>query len=176
MLFPSGAASNPDGELCMPADYTIYWKPDAVRTIDGRPLRYAASNQLDAVCLGDRLWVITVDEGNLVVAGSITIGTLTGREGAEILLGPDDLWPARYYAIARAGTEMNARRMPGDAIAGDLRFDSAIADRLTLVDGKVDGRQFQTMRKLRSASVKLLEELLGLAEGQPGALTEQLRS
>jgi hypothetical protein len=78
------------------------------------------------------------------------------------LLGTDELWPSSYYAIARAGTEMEARRIPAHAIAEELRFDSADADRLTLVNGSVDGRQFQSMRKLRDSSVRRLEELLAL--------------
>jgi hypothetical protein len=146
----------------MPSDYTIYWKPDTVRRIEGRPLRYAASRQLDGVQLGDRLWVISVDEGQLLLIGVITVGTLTEAAEAQTLLGTDELWPSTYYAIARAGTEMEGRRIPAHTIAEELRFDSPEADRLTLMNGSVDGRQFQSMRKLRDSSVRRLEELLAL--------------
>lgn len=134
-------------------------------------LNHTASDQkrLGNVRPDDTVWAITVyPEGELVLLGRVIVGKCIGEEGAKKLLGTDDVWQAKYHAIAKSGTEEPLQEVDLMDVAEDLRFVSKVNDHLDLVDGRVNAQQLQSMRELTPESARMLEEKW-VATNQTGA-------
>ena len=105
----------------------------------GRLLDHTASEQLYRVRPGDTVWVVTVyPPGELVLLGRVRAGACTDQEGAEEMLGTDDVWEARHHVIAEPGSEQPLRQVDLTGVAKDLRFVSRVNDKLDLNDGLVN--------------------------------------
>lgn len=137
-----------------------YWKPKQVDLdFEVDPiLRHTSSEQLYRVSKDDYIWIVTVrPKGRLSLVGRMHVGKGTGQEEATKRFGPN-VYPATYHAIAKDGMEEPLREIDITDIANRLRFISTSKrDRLTIKDGRVDGKQLQAMRELTTDSVSLLE-------------------
>lgn len=120
-------------------------------------MAYCGGGQLNRVNIGDVVWIITIRSDKLFVIGRMKVGECIGYTEAKKRFGAG-VWKAKYHAISEKGTEEKFREINIMDIAQQLRFDSAAGkDRLKIVGGRVNGQQFQTMRKLIADSVFLIE-------------------
>src|SRR2546422_7418524 len=86
--------------------FTHYWSNDtwADESIqEGEPFRHAASNLFRSrgVAVGDFVYVVTVLEGRLFLAGRIEVDRVLGQEEAEALIGQEPLWPAEDHVVSK---------------------------------------------------------------------------
>lgn len=126
---------------------------------EGRILGHAASEQFHRVRPGDTVWVVTVyPSGELILLGRLRVAECTDQEGATERLGTNDVWEASHHVIAEPGTQEPLREVDLMDIAGELRFESKVNDRLDLADRLVNAQQLQTMRRLTSDSAMILEK------------------
>lgn len=136
------------------------WKPRQVDfNFEVDPLLlHTGSEQLYRVSEGDFIWIVTVrPKGRLSLVGRMNVGKVINQEAAEKRFGPN-VYKATYHAIAKDGTEESLREIDITDIATRLRFIStAKRDRLTVENGRIDGKQLQTMRELTPDSALLLE-------------------
>jgi hypothetical protein len=143
-------------------NFLQYWKLKQLKVNVNQPLDYAASKQYGnrGVMKGDVLWIITLNNGRLVLVGRLRVAEVVDTLTAERLLGRKNLYVAPYYALPSPGTVMTTSDIDIHHFARDLRFESS-KDRLVLKpDGGVDGKQLQSMRVLDAGSVSLLSSLL----------------
>ena len=149
----------------MAHDYFHYWKPSTVDHNLGRgPLNHTSGNQLNPgrINAGDTIWVATVRNGVLLLAGRIIVGRIIrGQKAAENFLRTSNLWEAEFHVIAKPGTEENLQEVNIEDIAASLRFQSPSADCLTVTNGRVNAQQLQSLRKLTPESVALLQQRWG---------------
>jgi hypothetical protein len=139
----------------MASTFLSYWKPATVkytlrtaRVTGDYKLIHSASNQYERVQEDDTVWIATAWKGgHLALLGPIVVGVCTSQPEAARLLGTDDLWPALYHIIAKAGTVVPIRLVDISDIAADLRFLSD-RDRLEVTDGRVNAQQLQSLRKV----------------------------
>lgn len=153
----------------MPKHLLQYWKPEQVDyNFEVDPLlNHTASGQLYRVSGGDVVWIVTIrPHGQLSLVGHMEVSKVTGQAEAERLTGMP-LYEAAYHAIAKDGAEEPLRETDISDIAARLRFVSA-KDRLTVVNGRVDGKQLQSMRELSPESALLLEEVWRGQKGKRG--------
>ncbi len=144
----------------MPKHFFQYWKPKQVDlNLEVDPtLRHTGSEQLYRVSKGDFILIVTVrPKGRLSLVGRMHVGKVTNQEEAGKRFGPN-VYKASYHAIAKDGTEEPLREIDITDIATRLRFIStAKRDRLTVENGRIDGKQLQAMRELTPDSALLLE-------------------
>jgi hypothetical protein len=142
------------------SDFLMYWRPetaDDALSNEDLLLNHSASGQYHRLGPDDTLWIVTAWPGGiLTLIGRLVVGVVTDQETAAKLLGTDDLWEAAYHVVAAAGTAEPMREVDLSDLASQLRFVGS-RDRLTVVDGRVNANQLQTMRRLTPESVRLLE-------------------
>src|SRR5206468_1037169 len=111
--------------------FTHYWANDTwaenSHTQD-KPFRHAASNLFRSrgVASGDFVYVVTVLEGRLFLAGRIEVDRVLGQDEAEAIIGEGPLWPADDHVVSKPGTEKPVqfdREVPLDVVKR-LRFIS----------------------------------------------------
>jgi hypothetical protein len=155
--------------LQMPRYFTHYWSNstwEGNRDSEGENLDHAASNQFRkrGVRPGDFVYVVTVEAGQILLAGRMQVDRVVSRDEAMELLGTDDLWDAEDQVIAAPGTGL------------PMRFDRPVPLEVTrrirfLVGGKDEPLVFRTptrldqqtlrgVRQLSPDSARLLDELL----------------
>jgi hypothetical protein len=161
----------------MPTHYLHYWKPSTVDAELERQegLSHVASDQLSPqrVHSGDTLWIVTVFEGNLFLAGRLVVDqVIVGQEAAVVFFGTSDLWKARYHIAAQAGTVEPLRLIDLAEIATELTFQSKDAPRLTIQNGRCNPQQLQSTRVLTPDAADLLTEVwqTSLDQDKGGAL------
>jgi hypothetical protein len=151
----------------MNRDLLSYWKPEtALQMLDmGGTLHHSASSQYRRVEPGDTVWIVSVLEAELILLGRILVCKVqTYEEAVEDLQNPD-IWEASFHIQGQPATDLDVNRISIQPLANRLRFLSAGGkDRLTLIDGRVNPQQLQTMRVLDSQSVKLLRKALDLTQ------------
>src|SRR2546426_1511578 len=109
--------------------FTHYWANETWAENsheEGKSFRHAASNLFRSrgLASGDFVYVVTILEGRLFLAGRIEVDRLLGQEEAEAVIGQGSLWPADDHIVAKAGTENPVRfhrRVPPDVVRR-LRF------------------------------------------------------
>jgi|GEM_PF-1842909 len=147
----------------MAAHFLSYWKPSTARAERrgvGQPLRHSASAHYRRVVAGDTLWIVTRGEssGELVLLGRIVVGQRTAdKQRVASILGTDDLWDAAHHVLAAPESVAPMCELALRHLASALRFES-VQDRLSMVDGRVDARQLQAMRRLTPRSADLLQQ------------------
>ncbi|MBI2302221.1 MAG: DUF3883 domain-containing protein [Armatimonadetes bacterium] len=150
----------------------LYWKPaNAARNREWGGQHFA-SEQLspNRVAEGDVVWVATCEDGSLYLLGRMVVGRIIeGQKAAEAHFHDTDLWPARYHIAAEPGTEEPMQPIDITGQAGDLRFVSRGAPRLDMLDGRVDPKQLQAMRKLTDESGEMLRSAWEARAGEGSA-------
>lgn len=142
--------------------FLAYWKPDTAdaNLARRRLLNHSAGEQFGRVSRGDTVWIVTVRKGRLVLLGRIVVDRVTDQATAERILDDRDLWEATHHLIAQRGTEVELTETPIDDPAA-LRFESSSGrDRLTVVRGRVDAKQLQTMRICTDECAEMLRALV----------------
>lgn len=139
-------------------DWLAYWRPDEFDREAQEPrLTHIASNQLSRVRLGDRVWVVSAPDGRLETLGWIPVlEPPVGLAEVRRRLGPD-VYSAEWHLIVPSRSAIRTRRVDLHGLADVLRFASEGNDRLDLTDGRVNGQQLQTMRRLTAESAALIE-------------------
>ena len=143
----------------MSKHFLQYWKPEQVDlNFEVDPvINHTASGQFYRVSEGDVIWIITIrPQGRLSLVGRLEVSKVTRQAEAERLIGMP-LYKAAYHAIAKDGTVEVQSETDISGLAARLRFESA-KDRLTVINGHVDGKQLQAIRELTPESALLLEE------------------
>lgn len=138
-------------------DWLHYWKAPQVRIAlaDGI-LAHIASNQFGRIKTGDRIWVVnSTEEGELVTIGYVDASEPISMEEARRRLDYKP-WEAKYHILVDPETAQRPRLVYLTEIADQLRFESSSSDRLNLANGRVNGQQLQTMRRLTTASASLV--------------------
>jgi hypothetical protein len=145
----------------LPRHFIQYWKSEqADRELATEPMLFhSASEQLNRVNVGDVVWIVTLrPQGQLNLIGRLSVGHVTTFEEAKKQLG--NVWEATYHVIAESGSEQSLREISLMPLAEELRFISSTQrDRLVVIDGKVDGKQLQSLRQLTPESSVYMERL-----------------
>jgi hypothetical protein len=140
--------------------YTHYWKNDTWDEQLGQQLEHAASNAFRArgVRKGDRVFVVTIREGQLFVGGRLVVDKVTTQKDAEKLLGTA-LWTARDHIVARNPLGVLQPVPVPNKIARRLRFvpDS---DLVWSSPGELDRQTLRGVRRLSDESAALLDDIL----------------
>lgn len=153
----------------MPRHLLTSWRwedlPESRRLTDGTT-SYAASNQFKKMRVrpGDTLWLVNVEKngthstGQLYLLGRLVVGQVLTLPEAIAERGISRVRRDRqHHVTAQPGTERPYQRIHLNQIADSLRFESNVADRLTIQsNGLIDGRQLQSIRPLTPASVAIL--------------------
>jgi hypothetical protein len=151
--------------------FALYWTAEGYKGLTvGEPLRYAAGKSFTEYGLstGDRLYVFNILHGGLRLLGMFVLDRIVTRDEARKLF--DVRWDGDEYLVARdgQGTVFDIRDVPDD-VARSLRF---IANRGSVglkfrPDGKLDGQTLRSVRRLTGESVKVLDDILGIAPACP---------
>jgi hypothetical protein len=140
--------------------YLAYWRPSTVREILAGPrelLNHAAGNQYERVKSGDTVWIVTAwPGGRLVLLGRVPVNEVVDHPTAMRRLRVKDLWKATHHILAVPERAEPVREVDLVDMAPALRFESH-RDRLDVSEGRVDGKQLQTMRQLTVKSAELLQ-------------------
>jgi hypothetical protein len=148
-------------------DFLFRSLPESVDV--GKPLGYAASNQLKKVEVGDRVWIVTSRGKQVLLIGVIPVESVGDRAHATKQLGYIPAWGANFYAIGPRARDALAVEIDISGIADQLRFVSDTSDRLDFTRNNI-AQQLKAMRLLTPESARLLSELLdyGDAAGTSG--------
>jgi hypothetical protein len=144
-----------------PTHWLQYWKPFQIKdaVTESWPLYFSAGDQLQKVNHGDIVWIISVEPpGKLITLGPINVRAKLNRQQAKEIIGPD-IWPAAWYIFDYSEDIHGAKYVDLSPVISKLRFISEDSPQLVLKQGKVSGKQFQSMRKLDPASAKLITQL-----------------
>jgi hypothetical protein len=150
--------------------FTHYWSNatwlDEQAATQGEFLEHTASNVFmqRGVDLSDQIYIVTIADGVLKVAGKMVVDVLTSREALASALkcNPEELWPASDHAISFMATPLNFNNeIPAD-VSRQLRFVTNNGETpLTFVtDDKLDRQTLRGVRELTHASALLLDEYL----------------
>jgi hypothetical protein len=150
--------------------FTTYWKnktwnEHALEIPGGDPLDHTASNNFRdrGVSAGDSVYVVTVKQGRLLVAGKMIVGQVCGRADAENILGTTNLWDAQDHLIASASTPIDWElEIPIDEVE-NLEFIGSAGARVPLVfkyPGYIDQQTLRGIRRLTSDSAGKLDQYL----------------
>ena len=107
--------------------FTQYWKNTTWRMEDDpTPLRFAASNQFvkQGVSPGDRVFVITNDEGRLLLGAALDVAAVLSPATAKREFG-SDVWPASHYIKAKSPSEFTKELVVPTKTVRALRFVAA---------------------------------------------------
>lgn len=147
------------------ADYLHYWGNFQLDAQWDEELDHIASNQLERVKQGDRVWIVTFTDGRLMLMGRIVADAVTSQRTAARLLGrkPSELWDADWHVIAMPGTADFVRTdLDITDRAGDLRFTGASS---RLPSG-FNHHHLRSMRTLTPGSAQLLDDLWARSKGK----------
>lgn len=142
----------------MRQDWLVYWKSAQLRdSLRQGLLGHAAGEQLGAVELGDRLWIVgRVDDRELATVGYIDVDEILSRNAATNRLGKD-IYQATYHVVC--AEPIRARKLGLKPLYPSLRFISDISPRMKVVNGHPPAQQFQHIRRLTPKSGKDLSRL-----------------
>lgn len=143
----------------MPVTWFHYWKaPQVRRGLEAGMLDHIASNQFGRVDDGDRVWIVNATEdGELITMGFVDATQPVSMAEARRRLTYEP-WDADYHIIVPKGRAQRARIVRLHHLVEQIRFDSTASDRLHLRNGRVNGQQMQTMRRLTPDSALLVAE------------------
>ena len=117
---------------------------------------------------GDKVYPVTVYDGNLYLIGRINVAEIISREEALARLG-DDVWDGDtvIVALTEGATPMWLRREIPLSVTERLRFLSG-ADTLALTfdrPGHLDQQTLRGVRQLTNASAAALDEIIKQTDG-----------
>ncbi len=147
------------------AHFLYLWKPERVAFTQqdlkerNLGLNHIAGGQLKRVSPDDHLWIVSVYEGNLWLAGHIHVDKVLNASEAEAYLGRSDLYESEFHAVTRPDEVEPFEILDVHGIASELHFNSLTGkDRLKIEDdGSITAYQLQTMRELTPESADILE-------------------
>ena len=109
--------------------FTHYWANETwgrQAEQEGEALQHTAGNlfQSRGVARGDFVYVVTVIEGRLFLAGRAEVDSILDPEQARAALHSDSLWEANEHIVAKPGTEnpQRYRRQIPTELVKQLRF------------------------------------------------------
>lgn len=141
-----------------------YWRDVAQATgKEGAPFRHTASNQLGprGVQPGDRLYVVGVEDGRLLLIGRMDVAHLVRTPEAVRLLGTSDLYRREWHAIARAPlSPLSFERWVPEEIARAVRTEDGKALRIDPTVYRIPSMALVTGRFLAPESAALLDSLI----------------
>ncbi|MHB2016960.1 MAG: hypothetical protein ACYCW6_08460 [Candidatus Xenobia bacterium] len=124
-------------------EFLVYWLPDQLHV--GKELIGAWGAQMRFVKPGDRLWLVTILDGELILMGRVKVSRIVDEQG-------------EFSARCDDEDRDRQRKVSLSSVAAQLSFKSKQAPTLTLDEGKVTAFQLQSKRELTTNSVALLEE------------------
>lgn len=149
----------------MSAHYVYYSKPTqadldlSIHDKDGIPLDHWSSKQFKKLREGDHLWLVTIEEGRLLLLGHLPVDRMLNLRQAVSFLGREELYDGKYHAVCEPEHAEHMEVWDIHEQAHDLRFESD-KDRLVFEDdGLLAAQQMQSMRRLTDESVSLLEDI-----------------
>jgi 5-methylcytosine-specific restriction protein A len=147
----------------MASDFLYYWPPSSVAQNLGLPLSRISGEEFgpDRVKPGDRVWIVTAPQGVLHLAARVIVGEVISYAEAHVRADGIDLGEAEYQIVAKPGTVARVREFDITPLASGLRFESGTLPRLTVVQGRVDPQELQTMRALTPGSGGQLRAVYG---------------
>ena len=143
-----------------PTQWLQYWKPFQIKDAISEPwlLNLSAGNQLAKVFPGDTVWIISVEPpGRLITLGPIHVERILYQQKAKTLLD-DNVWQASWYIIDSSVDAFEAKYADISSIAPSLRFVSKKSPKIETKRGRVNGIQFQQMRRLAPKSAELISQ------------------
>lgn len=147
--------------LSNPSHFFQYWQLNQVESdmASGGNLRHAGSNQFKRrnIKVGDTVWVVTVKtDGQLYLVGRMVVDQFVDKKTA-LEMFTNEVIDRDVHIVVNEENSEPFREVNLMDIADDLRFISNDSDRLDIIDGKVDGRQLQTIRELTTESINLIK-------------------
>ena len=129
-----------------------YWKRSSAE-ISLYPPPFSASDQFGHrnVNVGDRLWIVTLKNARLHLVSGFEIGAFIDRDTAQRRFGTG-LYIARLYAVPKHETSFPRLDLDIGDMAPRLRFARAESTLNIGQDGSVDGRQLQSLRRLKAST------------------------
>lgn len=157
------AESTADSEETFSArHFLLFWRDTSVTAQERseKTVDLVSSNQIQGVRRGDILWIVTLDEGELVLCGRMQVGEIVDRFVAEERFGKSGIWKSDWFAVAldKERCERINRVHLGEQ-AFELRFNEDEDDRFSSVEGRISRRQTRRLRELTFGSVALLEDV-----------------
>lgn len=143
----------------MPAAWFHYWKPVQIRrNIRHGRIDHIASSQFGKLLPGDRVWIVGVENGELLTIGYVDVRERITREEARgrVSYEPFD---ATWHVLVPQEEAIEARRVSLRDIANALRFESRGNTSLDLSRGHVDAKQLQRIRRLTPGTAALVEDV-----------------
>jgi hypothetical protein len=161
--------------ISMPRYFTTYWKNEQWerqrQRAAGEPQGHISANNLrkKGIRPGDCLYVVTLIEGRLFLAGRIEVGEMLTQSQAESLF-EQSLYSADDHILAREGSEMafDLDRVVPRNITTQLRFVKKREQPVPLVfkgKGLLDQQTLRSIRELTYESARLLDALLDSTAG-----------
>ena len=153
-----------------------FWRDDVNE--ESRPIVAAGSNLFAAkgVRPGDRLYIVSIVEGQLLFGGRMTVDAILLREAVMARLGSDDLHEdSKWWAVGakEAGTPLDLHRALSPEVTRKLRFvaPSGPPKKPQFVsDTHLDGQTTRGVRQLTQESAELLEQILTASDKRPRSL------
>jgi hypothetical protein len=136
-----------------PPNYVASWRYDTFRREPKNvPATNAGSAQYQDLTSGAVVWIVTINQRQLLLVGRIDVGEVIDKQEAQRRFPQP--WDAPYHIVARQGTEQLLREINITHLAPELRFNGKI-DQLP-----PDFRQsFQRLRELTPETAALFEKL-----------------
>lgn len=104
----------------------IYWRPDA--NDEGRPIYSSGSNSYRkrGVSVNDKVYIVSLAEGQLYLGGRMTVKQIMSREEAIRSFRDSNLYDATEWIIDpdKSGTLLSLRRRLAPDLSRSLRFVS----------------------------------------------------
>ncbi|MFZ4814368.1 MAG: HNH endonuclease [Phototrophicaceae bacterium] len=153
----------------MSAHYLFYWTLKRVEYhYFGGVLDHLSGNTLQAVNVGDVLWVVTACGGDLLLVGRLQVGERIDAAEDGRFLDPFSLRQARWHLLAadHSAQALQWINLTEQHITFSLRFSST-ADRLRLNrHGRLNTVSLYRPRRLTDDSAALLAYLWHSEDGQ----------
>ena len=142
-----------------------YWKHEI--NPEDRPLKSCGSNSFTkrGVLKDDRIYVVSLSDGQLYLGGRMTVDGIVLRDEAVRRLKNSDLYDADEWAIGseETGTPLNLHRRLSPEISRQLRFISADPAREALrfvSETHLDNQTTRGVRELTVQSAALLDSII----------------
>src|SRR6185369_1227809 len=156
-------------------DVTQYWPMHVAETeINERPPYFhSAGSVLRGAEIGDRLWIVTSNDGRMCVVQTFVLsGVDLSRKTAAKRLGvaAGRLMDTDCHVIGSGAPTWPDTPVDVHDVASELRFVSKAKPMLTIKpDGRLDPQTLRAMRTLESESAALLMQRWSSSTGQPDA-------
>lgn len=154
----------------MPRFWTCHWRSSVWEVNkEYEPIDCSGSNLLKkrGVKAGDTVFIVSLRNGRLLLGGSMIVKDVVRRKVAVRRKRTTNLWPAKWIAMGKEGTQLHLHRRLTSSLAKELRFISksgklaslSFADR-----GQIDNQATRRILELTSDSAVLLSKAIKLSD------------